>query len=140
VVTRLLALLLALHPLHTTMTELTVDVATHRVRARTRVFAEDFRRASHGSASPAAYVASSLSILDASRRAITLRDCGMKQTGDLLWICVEGQFSGDGSALAVSDALLCELFEDQVNIVQVVTGSDRRSLLFVKGDRAKRAR
>ena len=136
-VTRLLAMLLTLHPLHTTMTELTVDAATHRVRAQTRVFADDLGRAMHGSASAAAYVAGRLGVIDGSQHAIALRDCGTRQTGDLLWICVEGSFTGDVAALRVTNSLLCELYDDQVNIVQTVTAAERRSVLFVKGDRSK---
>ncbi|HEY4304392.1 MAG TPA: DUF6702 family protein [Gemmatimonadaceae bacterium] len=135
--THLLAMLFAMHPLHTTMTELTINSATHTIRAQTRVFADDFGRASQGSTSGAAYIASRVTIVDASKKAIALRDCGTKRTGDLLWICVEGAFSGDASALHVSNALLCELFDDQINIVQVVDGTQRRSMLFVKGDRPK---
>jgi hypothetical protein len=36
--------------------------------------------------------------------------------------------------------MLCELYEDQVNVVQGVVGGTRRSLLFVRGDRFKALR
>lgn len=135
--TRLLAMVLMLHPLHTTMTELTVNSTMHTVRVSARMFVDDFDRASRSAPSAAAYVARRISVLDASKRAIALRDCGTKQTAGLLQVCVEGSFAGDASALRVSNTMLCELFDDQVNIVQVVNGARRRSVLFVKGDPAK---
>jgi hypothetical protein len=35
--------------------------------------------------------------------------------------------------------MLCELFDDQINIVQTVSGAKRASMLFTKGDGAKSA-
>ena len=41
--------------------------------------------------------------------------------------------------MTLSDQMLCELFDDQINIVQTVAGTNRASMLFTKGDGAKRA-
>ena len=85
----------AAHPLHTTLTEVTVDSAKHTVRAVVRVFAEDIgaalaRRA--GARKPAAalgdaeateYVLSELVLVvdDRSLRPVALRSCGVKRSG-----------------------------------------------------------
>ncbi len=125
-----------MHPLHTTMTELTVDRASHTVRATVRVFADDFARASRAAPSADAYVAKALRLMDGGGAAIALHGCGTRQSGDLLWVCVEG--TTRATSLQIANSLLCDLFDDQVNIVQVVRGTERRSLLFTRGDGAKK--
>jgi hypothetical protein len=134
----MLAILIATHPLHTTMTEMTIDPVRHTVRAVVRAFANDFGTASKG-VEPGAFVAARVSIADATGRQLLLRGCGVRRSGDLLWICVEGSYTGAERSLRMANSLLCDRFDDQVNIVQVLrAGSpDRRSLLFTHGDGAK---
>ena len=135
------------HPLHSTITELVLDAARGTVRATVRVFADDVRsavtRAAHGRTPPPApawdaaviaYAMSTIALQGANGRAVPLHPCGMRRTGDLLWVCLEGGVARDVGALQVRNAMLCELYEDQVNVVQGVVGGARRSLLFVRGD------
>jgi hypothetical protein len=37
----------------------------------------------------------------------------------------------------LSDQMLCELFDDQINIIQATVGAKHASVLFTKGDGAK---
>jgi hypothetical protein len=131
---------LATHPMHTTLTEVSVDRARHVVRATVRVFSDDLARAvGHTPVSEAqaiAYASAALP-LTADGHTVPLKGCGIRTSGDLLWICLEGSFAGDGHALALRDTMLCELFSDQVNIVQVAAGGSKKSLLFTRGDGAK---
>jgi hypothetical protein len=54
----------------------------------------------------------------------------------VVWLCLRaGSASGE---LSVVDQMLCELFADQVNIVQAVAGARKSSVLFTKGDGGKR--
>ena len=138
------------HPLHSTITEVTDDRARGVVRATIRVFADDFgtavarfgrtRSVSAGPQSDAAvlsYLASAFEFADRTGHALPIRSCGTRRTADLLWVCVEVA-SADGLAgLKMRNAILCDLFGDQVNVVQGVSGGARRSVLFTKGDRAK---
>jgi len=146
--------LLDAHPLHSTITEVVEDRAHGVVRATIRVFADDFgtavARSTRGRVSPAsgpawdlavaAYAVSVFGIQDAQGRALALRSCGVRRTGDLLWLCLEASTTQSLSALRVRNTVLCELFEDQVNVVQATVGQDRRSLLFVRGDSFKPVR
>jgi len=139
------------HPLHSTITELVLDPSRGTVRATVRVFADDLRsavaRAAHGGTLPptgaawdaavVAYATSAIALQDASGRAVPLRSCGLRRTGDLLWVCLEGGVARDVRTLQLRNTMLCELYEDQVNVVQGVVGGTRRSLLFVRGDRFK---
>lgn len=138
------------HPLHTTLTELTEDRSRGTVRAVIRVFADDFgtavaRHARGRSLAPGAawdaaafaYVASTFTVADRAGRGVALRSCGVRRTGELLWICVEGATPVRLTALTVRNAVLTDLFDDQVNVVQAVMDGARRSVLFTRGDRAK---
>lgn len=157
---RRLALMLALgmaaprlayaHPLHSTITELTEDRAHGTVRGTIRVFADDFGTAVghsvHGrplaagaqwDAAALAYVASVFGFTDPSGRLLAVHTCGTRRTGDLLWICVEASTAGGLAPLKVRNAILCDLFDDQINVVQGTIAGARRSVLFTKGDKAK---
>lgn len=142
------------HPLHSTITELTEDRAQGVVRAMVRVFADDFgtavSHAAHGRVSPTsgaawdaaalAYATSAFGLHDAQGRPIPLRSCGIRRTGDLLWLCLEGSTPQPLASLSVRNAVLCDLFDDQVNVVQATAGGGRRSVLFVRGDGFKSVR
>ena len=141
------------HPIHSTITELVADPARGTVRAQIRVFADDLRtavlRSARGRSLPAegpaweyavlAYTSSAFNLQDARGRALPLRSCGVRRTADLVWICLEAAGRGV-ELLRVRNAMLCDLYEDQVNVVQSTVGGARRSLLFVRGDRFKALR
>jgi hypothetical protein len=139
------------HPLHTTLTEVTVDSAMHTVRVMVRVFADDFgtavMRQAHLAVAPTGrawteaadrYVSTAVSITDRANRPVALRSCGTRRSADLLWICLEGATSESPHELRGGNSMLCSLFDDQVNIVQFVAGAQKHSVLFTKGDGVKR--
>ena len=139
------------HPLHSTITDLAIDAARGTVRATVRVFVDDLRagvvRSARGRPVPTsgpgwdaavlAYATGTFALQDARGRALPLRACGMRQTADLVWLCLEAGVASDAGTLHVRNAMLCELYEDQVNVVQGTIGGARRSVLFVRGDRFK---
>lgn len=141
------------HPLHTTLVQLTYDERAQVLEGTIRVFAGDFAAAvaKHGGAKPPeddrvtdaaafAYVSGTFRFTDAGGHPVALQWCGSRRAGDLLWICVRtASVTAAPSALRLSDQMLCELFDDQVNIVQSVAGAKHTSMLFTKGDVAKSA-
>jgi hypothetical protein len=141
----------AAHPLHTTITELTLDARTHVVTVSMRTFADDFgttvaRRA--GLPAPrdhvvpdsavSSYLAKTFSILDASGRPLRLTWVGARREADVLWVTLRATAPGGLTGLQVHATMLFDTFEDQVNIVQAKSGDSRKSLLFTRGDAAKR--
>lgn len=139
------------HPLHTTLTGITFDHQRHTARAVLRVFMDDFGRAvaqhahvrspldvTNGDA--LRYVAASFAISGPDSKPLPLSPCGMKRTGDLMWLCVEAVTPLGPDQLTVRDHVLCDLFDDQVNIVQVSLGADKRTILFTPGDGFKSLR
>lgn len=142
------------HPLHTTITEIVVDPARGRVRATVRVFADDLRRAVSRTArgrslepgdtgwddAMVSYAAGNLALQDARENALPFRSCGMRRSGDLVWLCLEADSARDAGTLRIRNSMLCDLFDDQINVVQSVVAGARRTLLFVRGDRFKALR
>lgn len=135
-VTAVAALLLALaHPLHTTLTELTEDAARGTVRATIRVFADDFGKVTAKGELP--YVLRSFALIDARGRPVSMQSCGIRRTAELVWVCVEASAPGGLRGMKVRSGILCDLYDDQVNVVQASVSGARKSLLFIKGDAAK---
>jgi hypothetical protein len=139
------------HPLHTTLAQLTYDERTHTLESSIRVFAGDLAAAvakSKGLPTPhddrvsdadaMAYVSGAFLVSDARGRAVPLAWCGSRRAGDVLWLCVRVT-DAPPNAVKISDQLLCELFDDQINIVQTTAGAKHASMLFTKGDGAKSA-
>ena len=133
----------AAHPLHTTLTEITADPARRALHIVIRVFADDFARAATASRRPgsgapdaATYLRGAF-VLTEGRRALPLRSCGTRRSGELLWLCLEADAPASLASLQLRDALLWELFDDQVNIVRSMLGRTPRSMLYTRGDKAK---
>ena len=136
---------IAVHPLHTTMAEVTIDRARGTLRVVVRVFADDFGTALDAAGKTgtwderaARYLGRALSIVDAARRPLAMRDCGTRRQGDLLWLCAEATVpAAPASRFSLRDRMLCELFADQVNVVRVTDGAQMRTMLFTHGDAEK---
>jgi hypothetical protein len=139
-----------LHPLHTTITTITYDAASHQATVTVRVFANDLgtaiTRRAHGrflasvrtsDSSSFAYLASVFTAVGPDGHALPMQWCGSHLTGDLLWACLRVTMPGGLSGVRIRNQALIELFDDQVNVVMAEYGGRRESLLFTKGDAAK---
>lgn len=139
------------HPIHTSMTELTHDKAGRAAVFRIRVFVDDFAAAAAGHAGTPAganhtvtdaaafgYAAAHVGLADRRGRSLPLQWCGSRRQSDVLWICLRAAGVGDLRGLQVRNSLLFDWFDDQVNIVRMIDGTRKKSLLFTKGDGAKR--
>jgi hypothetical protein len=137
------------HPLHTTLAQVTVDPRSNAAVVRIRVFAGDFAAAvakSRGRSAPVddrvsdaesfAYLSTTFRVTDGAGKPVAVAFCGSRREGDVVWLCLKAE--GASGELSVVDQMLCELFADQVNIVQSVAGSRKSSVLFTKGDGGKR--
>ncbi len=137
----------AFHPLHTSLTELSYDRGSRSVQVSIRVFADDLQSAlaPRGGAPPAhlsdaaalAYVGRHFA-LTAGKSRIPLRGCGMRRSGDLVWICLRGPSPAGMQGLQVHNHLLFDRFTDQINIVQASHGGRRQSMIFTRGAGPKR--
>jgi hypothetical protein len=138
------------HPLHTTITTITYDGASHQATVTVRIFANDLdtaiARRAHGRAPDGtrpseagsfAYLASVFTAVGPDGRALSAQWCGSRLTGDLLWACLRLTTPGGLSGVRIRNQALVEVFDDQVNVVMAEYNGRRESLLFTKGDDAK---
>ena len=131
---------LTFHPLHTTLTQLAYRDRDHMVEATVRVFADDFRAALRADVSDSAavsYLRSTFTLADQAGRPLPIAWCGLRRTGDLLWLCLRAPVAPGLSGLRVYVALLFDRYADQINIVQASYAGRRAALLFTSGDAPK---
>ena len=142
-------LVAALHPLHTTLTELVEQPGRRQVTIVVRAFSDDLNTALHagGGISPSAedtlmsrYIRTRLSLRTATGVPVTMNWIGRRTTGDLTWITMEADVPGGLAGAHLRNAIHNELFSDQVNIVQARFAGRSASLLFTEGDGEKTVR
>lgn len=131
------------HPLHTSITELTVQANARVAEVSVRLFADDLQRAvgartAPGDAALAAYVGRHFVLLDARGRPVPWRWCGQRRADDLVWLCLRAPAPDALAGAALRVDLACAVYADQVNIVRLVTPRGRRTLLFTCQDTAQR--
>src|SRR5438093_9650795 len=86
----------AVHPLHTTLTQLSYAAADRTVVVSVRAFADDFRAVAGDVSDSAAfgYLTTVLTLSDPAGRTLPLAWCGARRTGDLLWLCLHAPARG----------------------------------------------
>jgi hypothetical protein len=140
------ALSLATHPLHTSFAQVSFDTRARTVDVSLRVFVDDYTTAAESwartnrshSASPLVGYATASFTLRGSNGPVVFQSCGDKRVGDLMWVCLRGQFAGKPSGSTVISRILFERFDDQVNIVQTSYDGRKSNLLFTSDDGPKR--
>jgi hypothetical protein len=158
----LLALALAggrAHPMHTTVTEVVQEDARGQVSIQVRVYVDDLRAAvslpvgalgadseeadSGGGDSAAAdsamarYLRGTFALADRTGRPVRLAWAGAEPTGDVILLRLRGEVPGGLAGARVTSLVLCERFEDQVNVVRAEYAGRTTTLLFTRGETAK---
>jgi hypothetical protein len=136
------------HPLHTTLSELSI-AADGSVQIVLRAFVDDLSAAALGRAGPqpapvatppdsatARYLGGTLAVIDAAGRRVALSLAGVRRTGDLLWVTLRTPTSPGRGDVRLTNRVLFERYDDQVNVVQTSVAGRRRTLLFTKRDGA----
>lgn len=135
------------HPLHTTLTE--IIQADGIVTVTVRGFSDDLTLAATGhsaatmtvgaaDSSIARYLGRNLVLASAGGATLPLDWTSVRRQADVAWFTYRTRMTGDLRGARIGNSALCELYDDQVNIVQVTVGKVRRSLLFSPGDSPKR--
>lgn len=133
---------LAAHPIHSTLTQITHDRATRTATVSVRVFADDFgtairrlpgARAAPFDAAALAYARRTLTLTAPGGKPLPLRWCGARRAGEVVWLCLRAPAPGGLRGVAVHNRMHFELFSDQVNVVQAVSGRRRQSVVFTPG-------
>ena len=134
------------HPLHTTLTELSIDTSGV-VEIRLRAFVDDFSAAVSGSremprppfripsdSATARYLSSRLLLHDASGRSARLTLTTLRREGDVVWVTLRATGVRSLAGARLTNTVLFERYDDQVNIVQASIAGRRRTLLFTPRD------
>lgn len=131
------------HPLHTTLSELTVRSEQRTAEVVVRVFADDLQRGVGSRTAPdetaaARYLGRHFAARDRRGQAIAWTSCGQRRTDDLVWICLRAPVTDAmaGSELRVD--IGCAIYDDQVNVVRVVSPRGKKTLLFTCSERTQR--
>ena len=158
----LLALALAggrAHPMHTTVTEVVQEDSRGHVSIEVRVYVDDLRAAvpppdgtagayparadstAAGSAAAdsavARYLRATFALADRTGRPVRLTWVGAEPTGDVILLRLRGDVPGGLAGARVTSLVLCERFEDQVNVVRAEYAGRAATLLFTRGGTAK---
>jgi hypothetical protein len=134
----------ARHPMHTAVAEITHAAGRPTADIGIRVFADDFGTVVTGAPGTAAadsvmsrYVRGKFAIADPAGRSVALRWVGAWREGDVILLRLAVPAAGGLKGARVRSALLCERFDDQINIVRATYEGRSMTLLFTPGDAAK---
>lgn len=132
------------HPMHTAVVEIRYQPASGLAAIQIRVFRDDLSATvTPGSSTAlsdstmAVYVRGAFHLSDRAGRTLPLRWNGADQAGEVLILRMTAPAPEGLRGARVLSALLCERFEDQVNIVRAAYETGTRTLLFTRGDAAK---
>jgi hypothetical protein len=139
------------HPIHTTLTLVTIGDAGRSLTLGIRAFADDFsasvarfagrpipRDSSASADDVTRYVGTKVSVLDEHGGAVGLTSCGVRRERELYWLCFRATLPAGMRGARINNQMLTELHADQVNIVQLeqAGGKTKKSYLFTRGSRA----
>ena len=134
------------HPMHTTVSEVTQQDVRGHVSIQVRGYVDDFRSAGVESAAAGSAVADSamarylrgtFALIDPTGRPVRLAWAGAERSGDVIVLRLRGEVPGGLAGARVTSLVLCERFEDQVNVVRAEYAGRTTTLLFTRGETAK---
>ena len=138
----------ARHAYHSTLTELRYNGAKKQLELAVKVFTDDFERAlSKGQPTPvnltdagprplvlaAAYVQRTLQISTPAGAPLQLQLLGMQAENDGYWLYCKVPLPGPLTGVKLRQAMLLDVFGDEVNIVNIEAGAKKQSALFREG-------
>ena len=140
-----------MHAMHSSLTRVTWDGVQRVLDVSVRLFTDDFttavsrRTGAHytvatgmSDTAVVAYARSALSVRDAAHAVVSFTGCGQRREQDVTWVCLRAPMPAEPAHLDVSNRALHELFEDQVNIVQVALRGWTKTLVFTRDDGVQR--
>ncbi len=131
----------AVHPLHTTHTDL--RQRSGEVEITVRAFTDDLHRAVAArerltdDSALVRYVRATLTLADPAGRPAVLALVGTRVDGDVTLVMLRAALPPGLAGTRVRQGMHMELFDDQVNVVRAEYGGRQASLLFTPGDPAR---
>ena len=129
------------HPMHTSVTEVVQEDARGDVSIQMRVYVDDLRAAvslpADADSAIARYLRGTFALADRTGRPVRLTWTGAEPAGDVILLRLRGEVPGGLAGARVTSLVLCERFEDQVNVVRAEYAGRITTLLFTRGETAK---
>ena len=137
------------HDFHTSLAEVQYNPAEQTLEVSLRVFTDDLESAlskdnggktirvtDDAAADPFIrnYLSRHFAVVDAANRRKPVNLLGKEIMVDVAWIYFEVREVESLSGKRLQNAVLTELFDDQINMVNFVTPSGKRSFLFKPGE------
>jgi hypothetical protein len=143
--------------MHTTVTQVVQEDARGRVSIQVRVYVDDLRAAvslpagalgadsegAGGGNSAAAdsamarYLRGTFALADRTGRPVRLTWTSAQPAGDVILLRLRAEVAGGLAGARVTTLVLCERFEDQVNVVRAEYAGRTTTLIFTRGETAK---
>lgn len=136
------------HDYHVSVTQMQYNPALKSFEVSIRIFTDDFEKglsAGNGNKHFAVrnndqndpfvenYIRKSFLLTDRQKKALAIRYVGKEQEEDATWIYLEIPFPGTLEGCTLQNSILMETFEDQVNMTNLKLTSEKKTLLFKKG-------
>jgi hypothetical protein len=132
------------HPMHTAVTELAQQDARGTTVVQIKLFVDDLQAAvalppDSGAADSAMarYLRGTFALVDRSGRPVRLAWLGAERSGDVMLLRLRGEVAGGLAGARVTSLVLCERFEDEVNVVRASYAGRTETLLFTRGESSK---
>ncbi len=139
------------HKFHVSVSQVEYDEKSRKLELVIRVFADDFENALSGFAKRPvradqlaasgragelvmSYLRSALEIRDRGDRPLSLRWTGMEGQTDVWWLYLEARAPAGIDGASMKNRIFCELFDDQVNIVNTKYRGKQVGTLFEHSD------
>lgn len=132
------------HPMHTSVTELLQESDGRMVQVEVRIFQDDLAAAIGLSADDGRsdalireYVPAHLILRDRGGAPLPLQAGAIDRVGDVVRVSLRVIVPGGLAEARISNGLLSDRFQDQVNIVRATYDGRTTTLIFTPGDPAK---
>ena len=134
----------AVHPMHTTFTEIVQPAVGREVTMTIRGFEDDLtaaaRAATPGGTADSAitiYLRQRALLTDRSGRDVPFNAIGLRRRGGVIWVTLQSGRPVNLEGSRFINRALTEVFADQVNLVQVKALRTSRTIMFTSGDGSK---
>lgn len=136
------------HDYHVSVTQMQYNPGSKVFELSIRIFTDDLERAlaqannnkrfsinnkDQNDTYVSAYLQQRFSLRDAQKRILPLRYVGKEQEEDATWVYLEIPFQLPFSGNSLQNSILTEIFDDQVNMTNVILPSGKKTYLFKKG-------
>ena len=142
---------LAPHTFHASLAQIEFNSGAGTAEIAIRLFTDDLENALSGRSgrrirmdvTPSAeqltlaYLREVFELTGADGQPRTLSWVGAEATVNTVWVYLEAKMPGGLAGARVENRIFFELFDDQVNTVNVKQGEERASLVFERGDGGK---